>query len=72
MLIAFGSLCIIAGIVGILFSRHVAEFVMQAYRMMGGNLSGPDPIPLFSVAYRVIGVVQIGLGVILIYLGLRP
>jgi hypothetical protein len=72
MLIAVGSLCIVAGVVGILFARQVAEAVIQICRSIGGDLSGQDPLPLFSVAYRVIGVAQIGLGVILIYQGFRP
>ena len=72
MLFAFGSLCVIAGLAGILFARQVAGTVVEIYRTMGGQLTGSDPIRLFSVAYRVIGVAQIGLGAILIYKGFRP
>jgi hypothetical protein len=72
MLIASGSLGIVVGVALVLFARQVAGLFVQIYRTMGGEVSGPEPIPLFSVAYRVIGAAQIGLGAILIYKGLRP
>jgi Na+(H+)/acetate symporter ActP len=65
MLVVFGVCCLIAGLVGILFPRHIAEFVVRSFRMMGAS---PDAIPLLSVFYRVLGVVQLGLGVaVLVY-----
>jgi hypothetical protein len=72
MLVVYGSLFIVSGVVLILFARQIAGVFIHLNRRMGGESSVPDPMLLFSVAYMAIGVIQIGLGAVLLYKGLRP
>jgi hypothetical protein len=73
MLVVFGVGLLLSGIVGILFPRHIAEFVVRTFRRMGGQIPDPDPTHFFSVTYRILGVVQFGWGIaIFIYKFLRP
>lgn len=68
MATVFGVCCVIAGLAGVLFPRHIAKFVVQTFRKMGGQISEPAPISILSFFYRIIGVVQLGLGIaVLIY-----
>lgn len=73
MLVVFGVGLLLSGLVGILFPRQIAEFVVRTFRKMGGQLPDPDPTPIFAVTYRIIGVVQFGWGIaIFVYKFLRP
>jgi hypothetical protein len=73
MLIVLGVGLLLSGIVGMLFPRQIAEFVIRAFRRMGGEVPDPGPASLFTVAYRIIGVVYFSLGIAVIaYQILRP